>query len=123
MSSYVLTMGAQGVSIPYAVQNKKAFWGGVAGIGLIVNFTGTTNPTTGAASGAAAVATATVQISSDPAALDNPNGARWIAHPALTGVTTDAAAAQEFPITAIRLVLTAWTSGVVALQICNVNNI
>lgn len=123
MSSYVLTMSAQGVSIPYQVMLKNNFWAGNGGIGLILNFTGTTNPATGAASGAAASATATVQVSSDPLALTAPNSARWVAHPVLTGITTDATSAQEFACVAIRLVLTAYTSGTVALQICNVNQI
>jgi hypothetical protein len=123
MSSYVLAQSAQGVSAPYQVMLKSNFWAGNGGIGLIVNFTGTTNPATGAASGAAASATATVQISSDPLALTAPNSAKWIAHPVLTGITTDMASAQQFACVAIRLVLTAYASGTVALQICNVNSI
>ncbi len=125
MSAIVLTCGAAGVSLPYQVQLKNAVWAGNGGLSLFLNFTGTTNPSTGAASGAAAVATATVQITNDPVALtvNGADSARWVAHPVLNGITGDAASAQEFACLAIRLVLTAWTSGTVALQICNVNGI
>lgn len=123
MSGWFTTLKAVGVSTPYQVMLKKNFWAGNGGIGLILNFTGTTSTTTGAPSGAAASATVTVQITSDPMALTNPNAALWIAHPVLTGITNDMASAQEFACVAIRLVMTTWVSGTVMLQVCNVNDI
>jgi hypothetical protein len=123
MSTWFVNQSAAGVSVPMVVFDKDAFWAGNGGLSLILNFTGTTNPTTGAASGAAASATVTVQISNDPLALTAPNSARWIAHPVLTGITTDASSAQEFVCVAIRLNITTYVSGTVQLAISRVNGI
>jgi len=123
MSIWFANQGAAGVSRPYQVLLKKGQWQGLGGMSLILNFSGTTNPATGAPSGAAAVATATVQISNDPLALTKPDQARWVAHPVLTGITADAVSAQEFTCVAIRLVITAYTSGTVQLGICCANEV
>lgn len=118
MSRWFVNQSAAGVSASHQVLLKKEQWLGQAGLSLILNFSGTTNPATGAPSGAAASATVTVQISNDPLALTAPNSARWVAHPVLTAITADAVAAQEFPCTAIRLNITTYGSGTVQLAIC-----
>ena len=89
--------------------------------GLIVNFTGPTNTSTGAQLQASAVATATVQVTNDPSALSSVPSiqvtARWISHPTLQGLTNDLSSSIAYPVLAVRLNLTSYTSGTVQLQI------
>ena len=119
MPAYTLSQSALGPTVACPIYLKRQNWEGM-GVGLIVNFTGPTNVTTGQPANAIAVATATVQVTNDPNALGNPTQqaiARWISHPTMQGLTNDLSSSIAYPVLAVRLNLTSYTSGTVQLQI------
>ena len=99
---------------------KRQNWEGM-GVGLIVNFSGAYSATTGAPSGAAAVATATVLVTNDPNVNSTQPGVqastKWIKHPVLNGLTADLSSSIAYPVLAVCLAVTSYTSGTVTLQI------
>jgi hypothetical protein len=101
-----LQLSAVGVSAPFSLPMKNQIYAG-AGISLLLNFSG----------GGPAVATATVQVSNDTVAFSTPVSARWNNHDVLVGLTADKNSSIVYPINCIRLQLTAWTSGIVTLDI------
>ena len=120
MPAYTLSQSSVGVTTAYPIYLKRQNWEGM-GVGLIVNFTGPTNTATGLPSGTAAVATATVQVTNDPNALSAipsvQSTARWISHPVLQNITGDLSSSIAYPVLAVRLAITSYTSGTVMLQI------
>ena len=120
MPAYTLSQASLGTTQAYPIYLKRQNWEGM-GVGLIVNFTGPTNTSTGAQLQASAVATATVQVTNDPNALSSVPSiqvtARWISHPTLQGLTNDLSSSIAYPVLAVRLNLTSYTSGTVQLQI------
>ena len=112
MSTYVLTATGLGPTSPYLIYLKRQAWQGM-GVGLLVNFSGSPN--------GAAVATGTVQVTCDPAILSQAAStqatARWNNHDTLVNLTNDKNSSIAYPVLAVRLNLTAWTSGSVTLGI------
>ena len=74
----------------------------------------------------AAVATANVQVSNDPTVSHSSalvaQSARWNLHDVLQGLNTDRNSSLAYPVAYVRLQVTAWTSGTVALHICYPEN-
>lgn len=120
MPAYTLSQSSLGSTTGYQIYLKRQNWEGM-GVGLIVNFTGPTNTATGQPAGAAAVATASVQVTNDPNAFSSIPSvqatARWINHPTLTGLTSDLSGSIAYPVLGVRLNVTSYTSGSVMLQI------
>lgn len=105
-----LQLSAVGFSPSIALPMKTQIYAGEAGYSLLVNFT------TGAS------ATATVQVSNDPNANPNntiavQNTARWNNHDILQNLTASTNSSIVFPVYAVRLSVSAWTSGTVSLDI------
>ena len=104
LAGNLLTLSATGntdvVTIPMKYQIYQA-----AGISLLVNLT----------SGASL--TAGVQVSNDPLAYTNPSTALWNFHDTLQNLTASKNSSIIYPVYALRLNCSAWTSGTVTLQI------
>jgi hypothetical protein len=120
MPANTVSQSSLGCTVAIPIYLKRQNWEGM-GVGLIVNFTGPTNTATGAQMQASAVATATVQVTNDPNALSSipsvQTTARWIAHPVLNGLTNDLSSSIAYPVLAVRLNITSYTSGTVMLQV------
>ena len=109
-SGLVLSLAANGFTPSIGIPMKTQFYTGQGGISLLLNFT----------SGASL--TAGVQISNDP--LSNPNNtiaqqnsARWNPHSVLTNLTASQSSSIVFPVYALRLAVTNWSSGTAYLDI------
>ena len=107
-----VTLSGVGVSAPIILPQWQQMWM-PGGMPVLLNFSG----------GGPAVATATVQVSCDPnVALFNTNAAqyalaRWNAHDILVNLSGDKNSSIAYAVYAIRLQLTAYTSGIVQLQV------
>ena len=126
MAATTVSLSSLGLSPAIPVYLKRQNWEGM-GCGLIVNFTGAYSATTGAPTGAAAMATASVLVTSDPNFNSTAPGVaattKWIKHPVLTGLTADLSSSIGYPILAVCLAVTSYTSGTVTLQYCVADDI
>lgn len=100
-----MVLSAIGNSTPFSLPMKGYAFAGQAGYSALVNFSSGAN------------LTATVQVSNDPVALSSPSTARWNNHDTLNGLTGSKNSSIVFPIYAVRLVVTAYTSGTVSLDL------
>lgn len=101
-----VSLSAVGVSAPIPLPMKGYIYAG-SGVSLLLNFSG----------GGPAVANATVEVSSDPNAINAPASAKWNAHDTLAGKSADANSSIVYPLAAVRLRLTTWSSGTVSLDV------
>jgi hypothetical protein len=105
-----LQLAATGFSPSIALPMKTQIYTGEAGYSLLVNFSN------------GAVATATVQVSNDPNSNPNnpiavQNTARWNSHDILQNLSASTNSSIVFPVYAVRLSVSAWTSGTISLDI------
>lgn len=103
-----LTLAAVGQTLSVNIPMKTQIYTGQGGVSLLCYITGTL--------------TASVQVSNDPLANANniasvQNTARWINHDILSSLTASKNSSIVFPVYAVRLVVTAWTSGSAFLDI------
>lgn len=110
LTSPGLSLAAVGQSVSIAVPMKTQFYQGQGGISMLLSFS------------SGAVLTGGVQVSNDP--LANPQNtaavqatAQWNNHDILTALTASKNSSMVFPVYAVRLVCTAYTSGTLYLNI------
>ena len=111
MVAVIQTMKSLGASPPIPLSQYPSQWR--TPVGLLLNFSG----------GGPAVGTATVQISNDPLALTSPTTVAWNAHDLMQGLTADTNSSLIVCVVAVRLLVTAYTSGVITLQVCQTDRV